>query len=47
MWAVLRTTGGGIMRSVLLGEKPPVLSDKTSLPIIIAAWCVQKLMLLE
>jgi len=38
MWAVLRTTGGGILRSIILQEKPPVLSDKTTLPIILAAW---------
>jgi len=38
VWAVLRTTGGGIIRSVLLQEKPPVLADKIYLPIIIASW---------
>jgi len=38
MWAVLRTSGGGILRGIILQEKPPVLSDKPTLPLILAAW---------
>lgn len=36
--AVIRTGGGGLVRSILLNQKPPLLGNPKFIPICLAAW---------
>lgn len=38
LWAILRSTGGGLLRSLILGERAAVFTDRRTIPTIVALW---------